>query len=304
MGQLLLEDADRLDDVEILPRAGWARDDRHAAPPEAERFEHVVADLDLLDRIGGQRDADRVTDARPQQHAEPDRRLDRPAAQTAGLGDPEVQRIVAGFGELLIGGDGEKHVGGLARDLELEEIVVLEDLRMGERAFHHGFRAGLAVFLEQVALERAGIDADAHRAAMILGGLHDLLDPRGGADIAGIDAQAGSAALRRFDGALIMEVNIGDDRHLDLADDVLERQCRFLVRARDAHDIGAGLLKALDLLDRRLDVMGQRIGHRLHRDRRVAADRHLADMDLPTLATVNVPIRPDAHKLLANCFWG
>src|SRR5258708_5461577 len=58
VGQLLLADADRLDDVEILPRAGWARDDRHAAPPEAERFEHVVADLDLLDRIGRPRDAD------------------------------------------------------------------------------------------------------------------------------------------------------------------------------------------------------------------------------------------------------
>jgi hypothetical protein len=30
-----------------------------------------------------------------------------------------MQRVVAGFGELLIGGDREKHVGRLARDLEL-----------------------------------------------------------------------------------------------------------------------------------------------------------------------------------------
>jgi hypothetical protein len=45
-----------------------------------------------------------------------------------------MQRVVAGFGELLIGGDREKDVGGLARDLELKEVVVLEDLGVGERA--------------------------------------------------------------------------------------------------------------------------------------------------------------------------
>ena len=39
-----------------------------------------------------------------------------------------MKRVVASFGELLIGGDREKHVGRLARDLELEEIIVIEDL--------------------------------------------------------------------------------------------------------------------------------------------------------------------------------
>jgi hypothetical protein len=45
-----------------------------------------------------------------------------------------MERVVAGLGELLIGGNREKHVGGLARDLELKEIVVLEDLGAVERA--------------------------------------------------------------------------------------------------------------------------------------------------------------------------
>ena len=106
-----------------------------------------------------------------------------------------MQRIVAGFGELLIGGDGEEHVGRLAGDLELEEVVVLEDLGVVQRALDHRLGAGLAVVLEQVALERAGIDADAHRAAVILGRLDDLAHALGRADIAGIDAQAGGAAL-------------------------------------------------------------------------------------------------------------
>ena len=59
---------------------------------------------------------------------------------------------------------------------------------------------------------------------------------------------------------------------------------RFLVGAGDPHDIGAGLLQLADLGDGRRRVGGQRVGHRLHRDRRIAADRHRADMDLPALA--------------------
>jgi hypothetical protein len=59
---------------------------------------------------------------------------------------------------LLIGGDREKHVGGFARDLELEEIVVLEDLGVVERALDHRLGARLAIALQQVVFERAGID--------------------------------------------------------------------------------------------------------------------------------------------------
>ena len=159
-------------------------------------------------------------------------------------------------------------------DLELEEVVVLEDLGVVERALDHRLGAGLAVFLQQLALQRAGIDADAHRAAMVLGRLDHFAHALGRADIAGIDAQASGAVLGGLDRALIVEMDVGDDRHLHLADDMLQRRRRFLVGARDADDIGAGPLEGLDLLDRRLDVMGQRVGHRLDGDRGIAADRH------------------------------
>ena len=42
----------------------------------------------------------------------------------------------------------------------------------------------------------------------------------------------------------------------------------------DAHDLAAGRGELGDLLQRRVDVGGQRRRHRLHRDRRVAADEH------------------------------
>src|SRR6185437_9084187 len=80
-----------------------------------------------------------------------------------------------------------------------------------------------------------------------------------------------------------------------LRDDVFEGRRGLLVRAGDAHDIGAGPLQRLDLSYRRLDIMRQRVGHRLDGDRRVAADRYRADMDLPTLPSLDVAIRTHAH---------
>ena len=208
-----------------------------------------------------------------------------------------MQRIVAGLGQLLIGRDGEKHVGRLAGDLELEEVVVFEDLGVAQGAFDHRLGAGLAVFLEEIALKRAGIDPDAHRAAMVLGRLDDLAHPLGRADIAGVDAQAGGAAFGRLDRAFVVEMDVGDDRHLDLAHDVLQRQCRFLVGTGHPDDIGASPLQRLHLLDGGLDVAGDRVGHRLHGDRRIAADRHLADVNFAALTAVDVAVGPDAHGL-------
>jgi len=83
-------------------------------------------------------------------------------------------------------------------------------------------------------------------------------------------------------------MDVGDDRHARGANDLFERRGRFLVRARHTDDIDAGILAATDLIDRRLDVMGQRVGHGLHRDRRAAAHGDVADHDLPRLPSGDV----------------
>src|SRR5690606_622312 len=162
----------------------------------------------------------------------------------------------------------------------------------------HGLGAGLAVFLQEVALKAAGIDADTHRAAMILGRLDHFLDALLAADIARVDAQTGRARLGRLDRALVVEVNVRHERDRDLAHDLLERRRRLLVGAGNAHDVGADLLQRLDLRDRRLHVRGQGVGHRLNGDRRVAADRDGADVDLAAFAAVDVAVWPDAHRFL------
>jgi hypothetical protein len=104
------------------------------------------------------------------------------------------------------------------------------------------------------------------------------------ADIAGVDAQAGRARIGGFERALVVEMDVGDDRH---------RAARTISRSA-AVDSSSGhdtrMMSAPASSQRRIwsivafGVAGQRVGHGLHRDRRVAADRHLADHDLAALA--------------------
>ncbi len=103
---------------------------------------------------------------------------------------------------------------------------------MVERALDQRLGARLAVFFEQILFERAGVDADPHRAVMVLGRLDDLAHPLRRADVAGVDPEARRAALGRLDRAAIVEMDVGDDRHRHLAHDLLQRKRRFLVRAR------------------------------------------------------------------------
>ena len=84
--------------------------------------------------------------------------------------------------------------------------------------------------------------------------------------------------------------------------DGLHRLGGVFVGAGNAHDIGAGFLDAADLVDGGAGVAGDGVGHGLHRDRRVAADRHLADHDLARLAPVDVAIGANAHLfVLSGC---
>jgi len=238
-------------------RAGWAGNDVDAAVAQPERLQHLVADAHFFLGFGRQRDPDRVADARPQERTQPDRGLHRAGAQAARLGDADMQGVIAGIGQLLIGGHGQEDVGRLHADLEVVEIVILQDARMVERAFDHRLGAGLAVFLQQVLLQRPGIDADAHGDAMVAGGLDHLAHPLGTADIARIDAQAGRAGIGGLERALIVEMDIGHDRHFRGLDDRVQRPGRVLVGAGHPDDVDPGLLAAPDLGDGGLGIGGQ-----------------------------------------------
>ena len=127
-----------------------------------------------------------------------------------------------------------------------------------------------------------------HAAVAGLGG--DGLDVLGPADVAGVEAQAVHAGLHRGERHPVLVVDVGDDRDRRAGHDLGQALGRLGLVAGAAHDVAAGRGEGVDLLQRALDVgrLGDR--HRLHRDRRAAADGDLADVDLagraPALATV------------------
>jgi hypothetical protein len=92
--------------------------------------------------------------------------------------------------------------------------MILEQADMVQCAFDQRLGARLAIFFEQVLFQAAGIDPDADRAAIGSGGGDDFSDPLGRADVARVDAQAGRAGIGGFERALVVEMNVGDDRDL------------------------------------------------------------------------------------------
>jgi len=95
-------------------------------------------------------------------------------------------------------------------------------------------------------------------------------------------------------------MDVGDDRDRRRLDDVVQCRGRFFVGAGDTDDVAAGSSRGLDLSHRRRDVMRQRICHGLHRDRRIAADRHVANHDLTGLTADDVAIGTHAHGTRAS----
>ena len=87
--------------------------------------------------------------------------------------------------------------------------------------------------------------------------------------------------LKGPEGHLVMEMDIGDDRHRRPGHDVGQSfGCRLLI-AGAAHDVGTGGGQGVNLRERGLDVGRLRGRHGLDRDRGVAPDSHFSDLDLP-----------------------
>ena len=217
-----------------------------------------------------------------EQVAEGDRGLDGALEGRAGLGHAEVQRPVAGRGEQLVGAHHDDGVVVLDRDLEVVEVVLLEEAGLPDRRLDERLGGRLAVLVHDPLVERAGVDADPDRGAPLLGGAGDLLDLVVElADVARVDPDGRAAGVDGREDVLRLEVDVGDHRDLRVLGDLGQRVGVVLARARHADDVAAGGGELGDLLERRVDVGGQRGRHRLHGDRRVAADPHRADLDLP-----------------------
>ena len=193
--------------------------------------------------------------------------LTSPAGGGPGLGHAEVQRVVEGLRGQPVGRDHQRHRGRLDGDLDVVEVDLLEEGQLVAGRLDQRLGGGPAVLLVEVGVQRAGVDpdADGHAAVARLGG--HLLDLGLLAQVARVEAQALHAGLERGQRHLVVEVDVGHDRHRRARDDVGQALGRRLLVAGAAHDVGPGRRQRVDLGQRAVDVgrLGRR--HRLHGDR-------------------------------------
>jgi len=93
LDQPILDDPREILDADVVPPAGRAGDHHGTALAQAERLQDLPCDLDLLDGIGREGDANRVADPIHEQRAHDDRRLDGPSKWGSGLSNTKVERV-------------------------------------------------------------------------------------------------------------------------------------------------------------------------------------------------------------------
>ena len=294
MAKCILKLLHRADDIKTLACAARAADHTDAAGAQAQGFQDFIANAHFFFGFSRQAHADRVADARPQQIAHADGGFYGSANKAACLGNSKMDGAVNSISKAHIGRNRQKDVRRLHRNLIFVEIMILKQLDMVQRAFNQRLGAWLAIFFEQIFFKTARVYADTDRATIGLGGVNDLFHTRGRSDIAWVDTQASGPRVRSLKRAFIMEVDVRDDGHIGRTDNLFQRRCALNIGARYADDINTSIFAAADLVDGCACVTGQRVGHRLHRNRGIAANGDFTDHDLAGLTARD--IAPRAYR--------
>ncbi|MCY1289089.1 hypothetical protein D9M70_381660 [compost metagenome] len=205
-----------------------------------------------------------------------------------------------------VDGDQVLHAGDLGRqdDAVARQADLFGEIRRQERRLHDGLARHLlgrqrkAVRLvlvhqprQQFLVERAPVDADAHRLVVAdrhfddLGELLVLLVLE--ADIARVDAILGErfGAGRMIGEQLVADiVEVADERHvqteaLEPLADLRHGGGTLVAVDGDAHQFRAGLVKGGNLRHRSVDISCIGVGHRLDDHRRATAHYDPADID-------------------------
>ena len=127
--------------------------------------------------------------------------------------------------------------------------------------------------------QAAEVDADANRYLPSLRLQHNRFNFFAVADIAGVKAKAIHAALQGFESKLVVEVDVGDKRDVNLLLDSGERLCRFHVWHGTAYYLAACFLDFADLPHSGGDIARVGLCHRLNGNGRVTANLDVAYID-------------------------
>ena len=200
-----------------------------------------------------------------------------------------------------IGGDHQGNRRRLHRDLDILEAHLLEVAKLELGGLDQRLRRGAPVLGGDIGVERTSIDADADWHASVLGLGGDRPDLVRLAQVAGVQSQTLNPCLERGIGHLLVEVNVGDDRHRRARHDVGQALCGSLLVAGAAHDVGPRRRKLVDLLEGPFDVSGLGRRHGLDRHRRIAADLDRADLDLTCCSARAQELLGGLHGSILPC---
>ncbi len=276
---------------------------------QAEGLKKFASGVDFVaavaSRARSERDANRVTDAFGEKNAHGRCGPDEAFGGHARFGEAEVQRLVGLPREFAIDADeiartrnfagnddlifaqaaGEREFGGLQRG---NDHALVDDF-LGSEA-----EVAVSILLhflhDELLIERAAVDADAHGLAIVDGDFADggelFVATRAFADIAGIDAvfveRLGAVGIFGEKDVAVV-VKIADERRVaagveDAALDFGNGSGGFGNVDGDADEFGAGLGKFEILFRSGGDVGGVRVGHRLDDDGRAATDLNFPDL--------------------------
>ena len=266
--------------------------------------------------LGRQRHADRVADALLQQHGHRRGRRDDALAAHAGLGEAQVQRIVAAsreFAHTRRSGPARRRpctTGRCGRPagpaprraarcrcadtMSASRITASAASGSARCAFSSIIRASRSASrLPQLTPMRTGLPYSMAFSIITTNCGSRLLPLPTLPGLIRYLASARAHSGYSVEELVAVEVEIADQRH------VAAQRVELLADRRhggggfgrvdgDAHQFRAGVGERLDLRHRRRDVGGVGVGHRLHDDRRAAADVDAADVDLARSAARDV----------------
>ena len=193
----------------------------------------------------------------------------------------------------------------LKRDLHIVEVQLLKHTYVLHGGFDQCFCRYAAVLRENLVIERTGVNADTDGDSSLTCCRNDLLDALRPADVARVDAQCRNALRHRLKGKLVVEVDVGDERRLDLPHNIAEIFRCLHIGYGNAYNVTARRRKFTDLLNGRLRVRRLRIAHGLHGDRSTSPNGDRSNVNLPCAASFIVchsAVQPPAKMRITSFF--
>src|SRR5262249_52006214 len=137
--------------------------------PALRRLQNVERRLDFGYWIAEQADADRIANAIEKNRRQSASRLGHRIRRLTGFRDADMRWIVGLFGVKLVGLHRRDPIARLERHDHVVIALGLGNLDVAERAFHHCRRARETMLFDQLTLQAAGVNTDAHRHSLGLG---------------------------------------------------------------------------------------------------------------------------------------